>query len=229
MKRFYRVTVLLVLCAALLCACGKTKDNEETLAGLFDENGEEQTVKDAAQQVEDEPEDETDAESEEEKEPEPVAAPTPLPEAEAAALAARYGEAQGFYDDMLMQNFPLDNMDKITVVTDDYENEAYRVLLDDVNSLDDLKAQYGAYFTPAFIGTLDFSAYTEKDGKLYCLSSGYGSNRTAGSVRYGTEQIDENHAVLIVVTSYSGTSKTGTHRVPCEKIDGTWYFGGVAG
>lgn len=139
---------------------------------------------------------------------------------EKSVIISRYREAEGFYYDMLCQNFELDNMDTVTLESDGYETVYRRVILEDINSISELKALYGLYFTDGLVSKVDFSMYREDGGKLYCAA-------TAGSLlsaKYdcSVESIDEDSAV--VVRSAGGA----VQKVKAEKVGDVWLFDGVA-
>ena len=141
-------------------------------------------------------------------------------EEEKSVIISRYREAEGFYYDMLCQNFELDNMDTVILESDGYETVYRRVILEDINSISELKALYGLYFTGGLVSKVDFSMYREDGGKLYCAA-------TAGSLlsaKYdcSVESIDEDSAV--VVRSAGGA----VQKVKGEKVGGVWLFDGVA-
>lgn len=142
-------------------------------------------------------------------------------EEEIAVIISRYREAEGFYYDMLCQNFELDNMDTVTLESDGYETVYHRVILEDINSVSELKALYGLYFTSGFISKVDFSAYREEGGKLYCAATA-GSGLLSAKYDCSVESVDEDSAV--VVRSAGGA----VQRVKAEKIGDGWFFDGVA-
>lgn len=142
-------------------------------------------------------------------------------EEEIAVIISRYREAEGFYYDMLCQNFELDNMDTVTLESDGYETVYHRVILEDINSVSELKALYGLYFTSGFIAKVDFSAYREEGGKLYCAATA-GSGLLSAKYDCSVESVDEDSAV--VVRSAGGA----VQKIKAEKIGDGWFFDGVA-
>lgn len=144
-------------------------------------------------------------------------------EKEKNEILSRYSEAEDFYYDILNQNFELDNMDVVTAVSDGYSTDYHRVILEDVNSLSELRSLYGRYFTADFIVSLDLSAYKEADGKLYCAATSASAGKNKGYTAK-VESTSEDKAIVVRKDTQSG----GVQRINAVKQGDAWYFGGVA-
>ncbi len=247
MKSIHRI-IAASLCLALtvvLISCGK--DRGKLPDGFFDErveeNGPDTQNKDTTpdkkeethtsgnvegdkpnEEKENTPDKDEKDEKNEDKTIHIIETPTPSfnhSEEEKAVIISRYSEAESFYYDMLCQNFELDNMDTVTLESDGYETVYRRVILEDINSISELKALYGLYFTSAFISKVDFSAYREDGGKLYCAATA-GSGLLSAKYNCSVESVDEDSAV--VVRSAGGA----VQKIKAEKIGDGWFFDGVA-
>lgn len=139
-------------------------------------------------------------------------------------IVGRYIEAEDFYYSMLYQQYDLDSYDVITVKNSGgYETEYHRVLYYDVNSKEDLKNCYRAYFTEDFVSKLDLGSYIEDSGKLYCAQTENASAPTT-KFAYSAESIDETSAYVV----RSGISGAGSVKIKAVKKGDSWYFSSVA-
>ena len=226
---------LIILVVFSLASCSFSKKNEFP-QGFFDTkpNGTSQTTKPDPvinnNNQKDSPEITEKSDEVMQKNPDKTKEGEELPNApfshsdkEKAEIISRYNEAEGLYYDILSQNFELDNMDVVTAVSDGYETKFHRVILGSVNSLSELRALYGTYFTASFIQKIDLSAYTEADGKLYCAPTSGSAAGKGTSYTAKVESIDEKNAVVVRKDSKSG----GTQRISAVKAGGIWYFESV--
>ncbi len=250
------LSVLLALLLALVCllpSCKPKDDNAATLEGLFDENGtalstekygeqgadvqnpeKEPQPLDVLGNGEEKGDDENDPDDENEKEEKDkdstdtgkAGVSSPLPAAETDRIAKAYTEAEGFYYDILRQNFELDNMDTLSVVGEDgYENEYCRMIYGEVNSVEDLLDLYRRCFTDDFVdGIATEGTYLEKDGKLYCAPSGYGSSAKVISRSFEAYSGEGSDFLRIVTVFDTGTVTTD---IPFVYSDGGYRFASV--
>lgn len=142
---------------------------------------------------------------------------------EKSVIVSRYREAEDFYYDMLLQNFELDNMDTVKITENGYETVFRRVILEDINSLDELKALYRLYFTAGFVGRCDFSAYREANGKLYCCAT---ASTVADALEDGKCTVNDydGKGATITVSFSSGSAQ----KISAVRVGEVWYFDGVA-
>lgn len=140
-------------------------------------------------------------------------------------IIGRYLEAEDFYYTMLYQRYDLDGYDVIKRANNDgYETEYHRVLYYDVNSIADLKKHYLQYFTNDFVAAIDFGAYVEADGKLYCAITDSSSGNSGTKYTYTAESIDITNAYVV----RTDTHGKGSTKIKAVNNGGSWYFTSVA-
>lgn len=226
MKRLFTFAVCLLV-ALFAVSCKSGGENSKKLEKLFDDktqnpaysnnSGDKQnTVSTDTKEDSSKESEKSDETKNEKKEEEKYV----IPESECQLIISQYGVAEDFYYDMQNQNFELDNMDTVTFVDNGYETVYHRVIIDGINSIAELKAAYGIYFTDNFVSSLDFSAYREENEKLYCAQL---TGSVSGAEYSCTvETVDKNNALLI------RKQGSGVQRIPAVKSGDTWLFGAVA-
>jgi len=144
---------------------------------------------------------------------------------EKSTIINRYIEAEELYYDILYQQFELDGLDIVERKNSDgYTNVYHRVNYYGVNSIEELKDHYRAYFTEDFVAKLDLGSYIEENGKLYCAQTENAATESGYKYLYTVESINENNAYII----RQHTDGAVTQRIPAIKLNGEWYFGSVA-
>lgn len=140
-------------------------------------------------------------------------------------IIGRYIEAEDFYYTILYQRYDLDGYDVIKRKNaDGYETEYHRVLYYNVNSIADLKKHYLEYFTSDFVAGIDFSAYVEANGKLYCAVTGNSSGNPGAKYTYTAESVDITNAYVVRTDSHGN----GSTKIKAVNNGGNWYFSSVA-